>query len=279
MPHLRYNPAQHHQDCVPFRHGHVDAHEVRAFLDHLRRPRLESSFGGICRLRDRPRLNTSGLRDTDTNRRSGKSHAAFGLRHVDNSLRTIFLPVTFFTPQSALKYSFRDSCFCLLGYSCHFFHPYFLCSCPCRSCLCCLFLYLHERCHDRSAQPTLLNGHQGRNRNHGPEATSSPHLIRRVASLLLPHVGSVQVLICTTSFIYGRVKSVGVQQITADPVRLSYQVRFLFTVIRLFGWILFPRGGRVVPIVVLVAIFCREVLFFPEHLRVELPLMLALDRG
>ena len=51
---------------------------------------------------NRPRFNTPSLRDTSTNRRSGKSHTAFGLRRVDISLRTIFLPVTFFTTQSTL---------------------------------------------------------------------------------------------------------------------------------------------------------------------------------
>ena len=90
------------QNCVSFRHGHGDTHEVRTLLDFLRRPCFESSFSTFCRRRNRPRFNTPGLRDTSTNRRSGKSHTAFGLRHVDISLRTIFLPVTFFTTQSTL---------------------------------------------------------------------------------------------------------------------------------------------------------------------------------
>ena len=59
-------------------------------------------FSILCRRRNRPRFNTPGLRDTSTNRRSGKSHTAFDLRHVDIGLRTMFLPVTFFTTQSTL---------------------------------------------------------------------------------------------------------------------------------------------------------------------------------
>ena len=85
---------------MSFRHSHGDTHEIRAFSDLLRRPRLEASFGILRRQRDRPSFNTPGLRRIDTNRRSGKSHTAFGMRHVDISLRTIFLPVTFFTTQS-----------------------------------------------------------------------------------------------------------------------------------------------------------------------------------
>ena len=53
----------------------------------------------------------------------------------------------------------------------HFFHSCSLCSCPCGSCLCCLFLYLHGMSPHRSAQPASLNGHRGqesqsRARNH-----------------------------------------------------------------------------------------------------------------
>ena len=47
-------------------------------------------------------LTTPGFRHTGTNGRSGQSHAASGLWHVDVGLRTIFLPVTFFTTQSTL---------------------------------------------------------------------------------------------------------------------------------------------------------------------------------
>ena len=64
-------------------------------MDFLRCPRFESIYSTFCRRRDRPSFDTPGLRYTDTNRRSGKSHAAFGLRHVDISLRTIFLPSDF----------------------------------------------------------------------------------------------------------------------------------------------------------------------------------------
>ena len=97
-------------------------------------------------------------------------------------------------------------------------------------------------------------------------------LVQRVANLLALHVGIVQTLISTTLFLSVSVKSVGVSQNTVHPVRLScqvgFQVSFLFPVIRLFGWILLPVGGRVVPNLVLVTIICWKILFSPRLLRV-----------
>ena len=87
----------------PRLHARVNTHEIRALLNFLRGPHFESGFSILCRQRNRPRFNTPpGLRDTSANRRSGKSHTAFGVRNVDIGLRTIFLPVTFFTTQSTL---------------------------------------------------------------------------------------------------------------------------------------------------------------------------------
>ena len=51
---------------------------------------------------EHPNFDTAGLRDTSTISRSGKSHTAFGLRHVDIGLRTVFLLVTFSITQSTL---------------------------------------------------------------------------------------------------------------------------------------------------------------------------------
>ena len=102
------------QKFMLLRYGHGDTHEVRAFMDLLRRQRVLPSFGSICRLRDRPRFNAPGLRHTDTNRRCGKSHAALGQRHVDISLRTTFLPVTFFSSPH-LRHWFRDTRRCFRG--------------------------------------------------------------------------------------------------------------------------------------------------------------------
>ena len=85
-------------------------------------------------------VSTPQARLTDTNRRSGKSHTAFGLRHVDISLRTIFLPVAILTTKLTLgsrhealfqrisftfhgtlatTLAFASSCFC------RFFHFFF----------------------------------------------------------------------------------------------------------------------------------------------------------
>ena len=68
-----------------------------------------------------------------------------------------------------------------------------------------------------------------------------------------------------TLFLHERIKSVGVQHVPVDPVRLSsqegFQVNFLYPLIELFGSVLLPRGEGFVPIVVLVAIFSREGFF------------------
>ena len=49
------------QNCVSFRHGHGDTHEVRALLNFLRSPQFESIFSTFCRRRNRPRFNTPGF--------------------------------------------------------------------------------------------------------------------------------------------------------------------------------------------------------------------------
>ena len=60
----------------------------------------------------------------------------------------------------------------------------------------------HEVCHHRSAQPTSLNVHRKQKSQSRARATSSPHLIQRVASLLVSSAGFVQVLISTTFSLY-----------------------------------------------------------------------------
>ena len=52
------------QNCVSFRHGQGDTHEIRTLLDFLRRPCFESSFSTVCRRRNRPSFNTPGLTPT-----------------------------------------------------------------------------------------------------------------------------------------------------------------------------------------------------------------------
>ena len=109
LPPLQYNAAQR----LSFRHGHGDTHEVGALLDFLRRPRFESSFSVFVSTARPSTFLLPALRHTDTKRTSGKSHTAFGLMHVDIGLRTIFLPVTFFTTHN--RHWVRDTRRCFRG--------------------------------------------------------------------------------------------------------------------------------------------------------------------
>ena len=202
LPPLQYNAAQR----LSFRHGHGDTHEVGALLDFLRRPRFESSFSVLCRRRDRPRFFSPALRHTDTKRTSGKSHTAFGLMHVDIGLRTIFLPVTFFTTQSTLgsrhEALFQRDTLAVEGALAVTLALPSLATFTPLSTFASFALALVGRVFavfslTSTKQPTSLTGQRGRKRNHGPEATSSQHLVQRVACLLVPQVGFVQALIST----------------------------------------------------------------------------------
>ena len=159
--------------------------EVRTHLNFLRSPHFESSFSTFCRRRNSPRFNTSGLRDTSTNRRSGKSHTAFGLRHVDISLRTIFLPVTFFPTQSTLgsrhealfqriSFTFHGTLATTLAFSSLAFVTFSTLASFALALVggaLAVFFPCHGMTHQCFAQPTLLNSHRGqglqlRARNH-----------------------------------------------------------------------------------------------------------------
>ena len=210
-------------------------------MDFLRRPRLESSFGILCRLSDRPRFNTPCLRHTDT-----KSHGVWleAYRHQLEDIPPSDLHHTLGSRYKALfqrvtPYCCRYTCHCLSCYSCHFF-PCFLCSCPCGSCLCCLFLCLHKRCHHRSAQPASLNGHQGQE----SQSLARNHVL--VAPDSRCHEPP-----CPCKDVYARVQSVGSLTSHGGSSQILLPSRFPRQ-LPLLGWILLPSGRRVVPIVVLV---------------------------
>ena len=110
----------------------------------------------------------------------GKSHTAFSLRHVDISLRTVFLPVTLFTTQSTLgsrhealfqriSFTFHGTLATTLAFAFLAFATFStLASCALALVGGALAVFSLHQCF---TQPTLLNGHRGqglqsRARNH-----------------------------------------------------------------------------------------------------------------